>query len=214
MIEEKEMSREIATVNADAMSIVVTDNASYLLAGEMLSAIKRLKKNIEEYFKPLKSSAHNAWKQICTRESEEIAKLTPAIDHIDKQMTTWNIEQERLRQEEEARLRREAERVAEERLLQAALEAEKTGDKEEAEAILNEPIFVPPPIVEKSVPKIAGQTMITTWEAEIVDANLIPREYLVPDMVKINQVVRAMKEKTDIAGIRAVPKSSMRGVRK
>jgi len=208
------LAQEITTIHTAAASIIVKDNASYAYAGDMLVAIKKVKKNIEEYFRPLKAAAYAAWKQICNRETEEIEKLTPAINHLNSQMTAYNIEQEKIRKAEEERLRREAQKAEEEARLQAAIEAEKTGQKEEAEAILAEPVFVPPPIVEKTVPKQAGLAMTTTWEAKIINEKLIPREYLIPDMVKINQVVRALKDKTNIPGIMAIPRNSMRGVRR
>jgi hypothetical protein len=210
----KKIANEITKVHIVATSIIVKDNDSYAYAGDMLVTIKKVKKNIEEYFRPLKAAAHAAWKQICNRENEEIEKLTPALKHLDMQMTAYNIEQEKIRKAEEERLRREAEKAEQEARLQAAIEAEKAGQKEEAEAILEEPVFVPPPIVDKTVPKQAGLAMTTNWEAKIIDEHLIPRQYLMPDMVKINQVVRALKDKTNIPGIMAIPRNSMRGVRR
>ena len=54
--------------------------------------------------------------------------------------------------------------------------------------------------------------MVTMWEAEIIDESIIPREYLItkPNIAKINYVVRALKDKTNISGIKAVPKVFMR----
>jgi len=209
----KEIEQEINTVGGQALSLVVKDNATYSQAGGILVLHKNLEKKIKAYFKPLKDSAHKAWKIICNRENEEIEKLEPAIKHLNKQMTTWNLEQERIRKEQEDKLRREAEKAEEERRLQSALEAEKAGAKEEAEAILNEPVFVPPPIVEKTTPKVAGQSMTTTWRWKLEDINLVPRQYLTTNDTAINAVVRSLKDKTNIAGIKIYPESSMRGVR-
>lgn len=213
-LEKREtIEREINSVQAIATSIVITNNNGYREAGELLVTIKKVKKTIEEYFKPLKEAAHKSWKQLCDRENQETAKLTPALDHLNKQMTVWNIEQDRLRKAEEERLRQEAFKREEDDRLAAALQAEQEGNKEEAIAILEEPVFVPSPIVESSVPKISGQTMTTTWKWRLKDINLVPRQYLTTNDIAINQVVRALKDKSNIPGIEPYEVSSMRGVR-
>jgi len=84
-----------------------------------------------------------------TAEAEAEAYIKPLI-------AQYNAEQERIRQEEEARLREEARKQEEERILREAAEAEKNGHKDEAEAIINEPVQVTPVIVPKSVPKVQG----------------------------------------------------------
>ncbi len=43
----------------------------------------------------------------------------------------------------------------------------------------------------------------------MVDAEKIPRKYLVPVLVMIGKVVRAMKDQTDIPGIRVFAKTSV-----
>ena len=212
-LEVKEIENEVILKRSDALSLTVVSNETYSQAGELLVMHKGLKKRIEDYFKPLKESAHKAWKTICNRENEEIAKLEPAISHLNKQMTTWNIEQERIRKEKEEQLRREAEKAEEERRLADALQAEKEGKKEEAEAILSEPAYVPPPIVEKTIPKVAGQTMTTNWKWRLKDINLVPKQYLQINEVAVNGIVRSLKDKTEIAGIEVYPEHSMKGVR-
>ena len=76
----------------------------------------------------------------------------------------------------------------------AALEAEKSGDKETAEAILQSPVEVAPVIIPKSVPKV--QTSIRTiWAYELVPGKVVPPMYTTPDTVKIGQVNRATEGK-------------------
>lgn len=209
----KKIENQITTTQEKALQIAVIDNDTYSQAGELLKLHKGLEKQIKAYFEPMKKKASDAHKEICAKENEELAKLVPTIQYLNKQMTSWNIEQERVRQAEEIRLRREAEKAEEERRLQAAIEAEAAGAKEEATAILDEPIYVPPPIVEKVVPKVSGQTMTTTWKWRLKNIDLVPRQYLTTDDIAINAVVRGMKNKTNIPGIEVYPDSNMRGVR-
>jgi len=95
-----------------------------------------------------------------------------------------------------------------------ALEAEQAGQKEEAIAILEEEQYVPPPIIESSIPKISGQTMRDNWDFEVLNGNLIPRNYLKINEIKIRGVVRAMKEATNIPGIKAINRAKISGTRR
>lgn len=59
--------------------------------------------------------------------------------------------------------------------------------------------------VDMEIGKVPGLSVTPTWTYEIVDANLLPREYLCPDEKKIAAVVKAAKGSIEIAGVRAVP---------
>ena len=92
-------------------------------------------------------------------------------------------------------------------MLAAAIEAEKNGQKEIAQAIINTPVQPVAVVIPKDVPKLEnGPTFREVWQFEIERADLIPRAYLVPDMVKIGQVVRAMKSEANIPGIKVFSK--------
>ena len=79
--------------------------------------------------------------------------------------------------------------------------AEAEGNREEAQAILDEPDFVPMPTVKAEIPKVDNRLFRKVWKFRIVDEGQIPRQYMTPDMVKIGGVVRAMKGVTNIPGI-------------
>lgn len=136
---------------------------------------------------------------------------------------------EEIARKEEAERRRvelerlETERKAEEdRLMEAAAAAEKAGDAKRAEElaaaaitatdaaadeaafIMSEPVYVAPVVLPKETPKLAGGPVYRTiWKFRIYDVGRIPRQYLVPDEVKIGQVVRALKKEHGIMGVEA-----------
>jgi hypothetical protein len=58
------------------------------------------------------------------------------------------------------------------------------------------------PSVKLEKPKMQGTSVRNRYDFDIVDPNLIPREYLIVDTAAIGKVVRALKEKTNIPGIR------------
>lgn len=55
----------------------------------------------------------------------------------------------------------------------------------------------------EDAPKIEGITVAETWEGEVIDAALIPREYLIPDMKKLKDITKVLKEATVIPGWKA-----------
>ncbi len=139
--------------------------------------------------------------------------------------------EENARKEEEERRRVELERLEaerkaeEERLMEAAAAAEAAGNKQQAEemaaaaikatevaqqeaaTIQAEPVYVPPVVIPKTVPKMTGGPVFQKrWDFEITNEALIPRQYLAVDMVKIRQIVTALKDQTNIPGIKAFEK--------
>ena len=117
--------------------------------------------------------------------------------------------------------RLEAERKAEEdRLMEAAAAAEKAGNQKQAEelaaaavevgetiaqeaaVIAAESVYVPPVVIPKTVPKMAGGPVYRTiWKFRIVNEALIPRQFMMPNEVKIGGVVRSLKKESNISGI-------------
>ena len=132
------------------------------------------------------------------------------------------------RAEEEARRKAEAERIEaerkaeEERLMAAAQAAEAAGDKqtadalaeaaievteaakEEVAAVVSEPVTVAPVVLPKATPKLAGGPVYRTiWKFRIINVNLIPRQYMVPDEKAIGGVIRSSQGKISIPGVTA-----------
>src|SRR5690606_37870114 len=55
---------------------------------------------------------------------------------------------------------------------------------------------------ESFAPHVTGTAKRVDWKFEIVDASLIPREYLCPDEKKIGAIVKGFKDATNIPGVR------------
>jgi len=140
-------------------------------------------------------------------------------------------ERERKRLEEEAerleRLRREAaknadneitlKRIEEEReklRLQAA-ENQKRADEATNQAIDEaaeaEAALAPAPIGPEA-PKTEGLAMRGNWCFEVVDPAAVPRQYMMPDEIKIGKVVRALKGQITIPGVRIFNRPIMVGI--
>lgn len=98
-----------------------------------------------------------------------LQRLNDAKNYLNTIMVKFTEEQEAKRREEERRLQEEARKRAEEETLRQALEAEAAGEKEEAEAIIAEPVYVPPIKVVSEIPKSKESHIRETWSAEIID---------------------------------------------
>lgn len=133
-------------------------------------------------------------------------------------------EEERRRLEEEAlRKAQEAEERARKAELEAiaSLESEKRAKAEEeaikarqeADEIMKKAadeenkIMVDSPIPDQ--PKTSGLTAKEDWKFKIIIPELIPREYLLPDLVKIGKFVRIMKSQANIPGIMVYPEKNI-----
>jgi hypothetical protein len=119
----------------------------------------------------------------------------------------------------------------EERFLQEAIKREQEGDKETADLILKAASELPPPEVTVAIPvipvtpvepislapatpKVEGLSFTTTWKWEVIDISQVPRQYMKLDESAIGGVVRSLKEKTSIPGIRVYSVQSATKARK
>jgi galactitol-specific phosphotransferase system IIB component len=215
-----EQTQEIKEVNALALSvpdqakqISIKTMDDYTRASDIIMSIKAIRKKITDTFKPIKQKMDAAKQEVLDQEKAADAPLKEAEAWLSPQIIEWNREQERIRKAEEDRLRAIAQKEEEERQLAAAVAAEQSGNKEEAEAIIETPVQAAPVIVPKAVPKVAGMSIRENWKFRIIDEKKIPREYLKVDEVKIGQVVRAMKSAANIPGVEVYNEGTVSGRR-
>lgn len=216
ILDPETVAAEALTWPDRARAVVITDTPSYLAAAELLRGIKALRGKVADTFTPLRQKAHAAWKAVCAAQDAADAPLTEAEGVIKLALRDWDTAQERVRQAEAARLAELARQAEADRRLAeaAALEREATasgddGLRAEAEALIAAPVETPVVQVAKATPTVAGISYREVWKFEIVDANALPREYLLPDMTRIGGVVRAMKDATRIPGIRVYAEKTL-----
>lgn len=198
----EQVSTKAITIIEQGKTIIINNADSYKAAGETWIAIRGIMKQVDESFDPIISKAHQAHKEAVAQKAKIYDPLKAVYILVKKLMSDWDSKQEALRLAEERRLREIARKAEEERILQEAIEAVANGYEGEAEIILEEPVWVPPIIIEKEVPKVSGGPVYRTiWKFRIKNADLIPKMYMQPDEVKIGGVVRAMKEATNIPGV-------------
>jgi hypothetical protein len=191
-----------------ARQLTINNPDDYRIAGEFVKAVDALGKEVEASFSPQIAQAHALHRSLIAERDRHLKPLTEAKTYARRLMVAYDQEQERKRREEEIRLRELARKAEEDAKLAAALDAEASGQTEEAQAILEEPVYVPPIIIKNETPKVQGVQFRTVWKFRVVDQRKIPAEYLIPDMVKIGAVVRALKQMTTIPGIEVYSEKS------
>jgi hypothetical protein len=199
--ETNAVEKKALAIPDQAKLIVVSDKDSMAMADNTVEAIGALIKEVDGTFKPLADKAFQAHRSITAKWKEVKQPLEDAKTYLVNQVKAY---QRKVREEAEAEQRRLAEiarKQEEERRLAEAIEAEQCGNVEEAQAIIEEEMFVPTPIVRPDVPKVDGRKYATKWSWKVTDINKVPREYLIVDQIKMNGIVRAMKGQTRISGI-------------
>lgn len=199
--ETEVVAQKALTVPEQARAIKIVDADTYSQAGEVLLTIKGLRKEIGAAFDPIIKKAHEAHKEAKAQKDRAEAPLIEAENIIKPAIAAYDREQERIRRAEEERQREIARKAEEDRRLREAEQAEKEGDTATAQAIIDEPVYVPPVVIERTTPKVQGISMQKVWKFRIANEALIPRNYMTPDMVKIGGVVRATKGSVEIPGV-------------
>lgn len=162
----------------------------------------------QEFIKRIKATKREVTDILAEKYSKDIARYKKAKASYDaytdekkrlfsKLDSAENILKGKLAAVE--RERREQLRKAEAAAREAAQAAAEQADGSE---LFEEPVSAPP--APKPQPKVDGVSTRSHWTFQIEDESLIPREYLVVDMQKIGQVVRAMKEHASIPGVRVI----------
>jgi hypothetical protein len=175
--------------------------------GRIKQRIKMLEEERMAQTRPLDESK----KRIIDFFRPHLQKLNDAKEHLNMVMVRWTEVREAERREEETRLQEAAKRKAEEEALRQALEAEAAGDKQEAEAIIQEPVYVPSIKIVSEVPKSKESHIRTTWSAEGLDLmatikaiaeGKAPLETVKYDQVFLNRQATSYQDKLNIPGVR------------
>ena len=219
-VDEQQLTQEVTDIEFRAESFVIQTPEDYDAAGEFGKLLKRKAAEVTGFFKPMKDSAYQAHKAVCDREKAMLTPLKNAEKIVKKTMGDYLMEQERIRREAEEAARRAAEEERE-RKLKEAMALEAAGDKEGAEAAVEEAVVMDEATgysVPASVkPKVSGVSTSKDWEITSIDTAKVPVNFngmeLRPvDQAAVMRLIRASKGSIAIPGIayREVAKMSFR----
>lgn len=192
-----------------ARAIAIVDDGSYLHAAEMVKGIKALRAEVDEAFDSIIAKANAAHKEACAKKRAAETPLIEAERLIKAAMGAFDEAQERIRRAEQQRLEdEERRRVEEDRINLAAhmeTEGKAFGDEgivAEAHELINQPIVPVVAPVVKAVPKVQGVTYRDVYKFQVVNPQLVPRQYCIVNESAIRSVVNGLKGEAVIPGVR------------
>lgn len=211
VVERTEIENEVNPVLAAAQSLMVVDDLSFIQAMALGTACAVRIKAVEKRLGPAKKKTYEAYQEVMKLMKSFIDPLDAAKKLLSGRAYSWQKAEEDRKRKEAEEVRRLAEEEAakkrkaeEDARLELAERLAKNGMQEQAEEVLAAPVVVEVAEVAAPAPKMTVQGTSTreNWTFEIMDASLLPREFLTPDTVKIGRMVKMLKGETLIAGVR------------
>jgi len=208
--EEQKLEGQVSLVERKAAELVISDEISFRVAGELTRQVKQVQKSVTEYWEPMRKSTYEAYKTVTDHKKEMLDPLERAEKTLKRKISEWSREQEHLRREEEERQRRLAMEEMERKLAEAEA-AEAAGDSEAAEyAMAEAEVYegvadVAPASV--STPKVEGISMRKNWRIINIDPTAVPNEFagvvLRPvDEKAVLRLIKASKGQIRIPGVK------------
>jgi len=189
-IETQSYYKESQKILQYATSRVITTSEDYKLANDDLSIISRLKKAMDEkrteYLAPLKVQTE----AIRDTYNYLMAPVLEADKITRAKMLNFDQEQKRIRREQEEINRKRME----------AAEAEMRLKGELTETIGLVEVVTDTP--KKVSTEFGTSSQRDNWKYEIIDVNLIPREYMMPDTSMLNTTAKTHHDKKIVPGVR------------
>jgi len=213
-VDPEVIERSAITIADQAKIIRIANGTEYAAAAEMLKNVVSMRKQVEETFSPMKDAAYKAHRAVCDQEKKIMAPVAEAESYLRRTIADYTVKENEARRAEERRLMEEdrrqkeiaAQAQADELALHDAQLAANAGDHARAEEIIAQPrplapIRATPVVIQSEIPKNTGVSTRENWKFRIVDADKVPKEYLQVNETAIGQVVRALKGRTNIAGV-------------
>jgi len=196
----------------------IKSEAQYNELGEYLREVKTLHKDLEAKRKEEVEPFLSGQRQVQATYKPYLDKLDATARVINKVMTEWTLEQERIRTEEQRRLEAKA-RAEEERkrkeLEERARKHEEAGRDAKAEMLREqaETTLIPTPQIETKVKQAEGQHIRSVWKGKVVDVKKIPHEYLLAfsEIVqsKVDKFASSTRGTIEIPGIQFYEEKSV-----
>lgn len=195
MQELQTIQNESSELINQANQYLIIDQPTYENAANLKKQLSLFKSKINGIFAPIVKKAHEAHKEAKATQKKYIEPIDEAERIVLNKCKAYEDEQEKIRLAEQ----KKAQEEAEQKVKDEAEFAEAHGlDEDHAE-----PPPSPPKVkIKPKVDKVSGIGIRRTWKFDVIDETKVPREYLKLDLVKIGEIVRKNKDKTNIPGVK------------
>lgn len=197
----------IRTLEAEVRTILsqpdysITDADSYKDAAGTLGRVKSALKQIEEQRTSITQPINESLRRINAQAKDASAPWLEVERKIKRAIVAYDEEQDRIRREAQRRADEEA-RKERERLEKQAAKAAAAGKDEKAADLELRAATVVAPVVAAETPKVEGVSRRLVVKFDITDPAAVPRNYCTPDEKKIRKIVDAMNGDIEIPGVR------------
>lgn len=204
---ETEVNQIVTTGN----SFAVNNQTDLIKATACLKGIKGLMDKVKESFDPIVDKAHKAHKEAIAQRDKYLKPLLDVDKKIRASLVSYNQKLETEQRERERIANEELAKVAEAERLKLINEANNTWDDSKAEELKEKASQIIPITVDtqKKVIEQEGLSIRKTWKARVIDANKVPREYMIVSEFLLNTVAKIEeKRKVGIPGVEFYQESS------
>jgi hypothetical protein len=213
-IQDRELENKALSWPDKAAALEIRDQDSYDQAAWLLKDLAALEGEIKDHHAPIKTAAYAAHKAAVAGEKKLLEPIERARQILVRSIIRWDEKQTRIRLELEAKAKLEADRLAEEIVIESAISAEEMGaTTEETNGILDTVVSFPVPQVAPTYQKQSGISSRQQWKAEVVDLRALclalgqgkcSVNLILPNMAALNGMARIEKSTLRVPGVRAV----------
>lgn len=198
-----DMTRGATALVQMTKNLTIASPEEYAECAEQLIGVKDYGRRVADYFRPLKRAQDQAKAAILDAEKQLSVPLAQAESALKLAMSKYTTAQEQIRQAEQRRLQAEADERArrdrealEKKAAKMKTEAKQEEYRERAAAVVAPVVQVP-----KTTPKVAGVTTRRVWKWKVDDALVVPREFLMIDKPRLDQIARSLGDQLKVPGI-------------
>lgn len=192
---------------SQAKEFDITSNDDYAASGSLLALVVERQKEVEKLFADPIKAANSVHKFLTGLRTTLMQPYVQADEIIQKRRKEWRRLQEQQRLAQEEVDRKAAKEQADSQAIEEARELEDAGETEAANIVLERAANAPPPVVtiQSSVPKQAGHVIRKSWAFNILNQDLLKREFMEPDEKKIRGIVTNLgKDAVSVVGVGSI----------
>jgi hypothetical protein len=194
-------ARRAALEFVEANKVAVVDQATLVAANAVRLALDERRKGIAARLANPKSWAYNLHKWFCTLEKQAMTPYDVLDRYEADQIRAFDEAERKRRQERERAIADARQRADQERATVEAAALERAGEHQMAAAVVAQALDAAPPVVVLADEVAAIQSFRKTWHWRPVNLDIVPREFLTLDTVKLNRYATGMGDTASVPGI-------------
>lgn len=204
--ETLEKETEVESLISRSKAIVITNQTELDAAVLLLLEVKQRYKDLESQRKSITNPMDIAKKAVMDLFRNPMSKLEELETKLKKAIMVFDEEQKRLAAEEQKKIQalidKENEKLNKS-LDKKILKAEESGNQEKVQELLLQKNSAPAvaPVITPTIEKPKSISYKITYVAEVVDVNLVPREWMIPNIQALTKIGQATKGTVSIPGV-------------